>query len=206
MNHVKSILLSFLFLLLLPALCFADTGLPMIIVGMPYLILLLIPIIFIESYVFQKELKLGYKRLFKAVGLANIASTLAGYPLSWIILFGVELLTTGLYAFFIGSRSPHYNRFWETILNIIGFVLSAAWLIPWNIETEGYWMIPLAMSIGLIPAYYISVYMESRVIQKYFREDYETFQKIKPICRKANMYSYLFLIIVLGITVISHYL
>ncbi len=163
-----------------PSAAFADTGIPMIMLMYPALILTLVPVILLETEIFRRRMSLPYKKLLGAVAAGNAASTILGYPLSWAILLGVEFLSTRGFA--LGLRG-----FWAKVASV---VLQAAWLAPY--ESQLYWMIPTAAFVGLIPAYFISVYSEGFVIGKILKESRE---KILPISWVANLWSYGLLVI-----------
>lgn len=160
----------------------ADAGVPMIFLGAPFALSVLIPVMAIECLVYSKTLQLSFSQTLKPTIFSNIASTILGYPLSWLLLLGLEFATTGGFA-------PNIS----TVLGkIIAVTLQAAWLIPF--ENELYWMIPVAGLVGLIPAFFLSVLIEKWVLKKFF---WKELPELKSAAWKANSYSYLMLVLIL---------
>ena len=176
---IKKALPVFLIFLLSSPL-FADAGVPMIFIGFPFMLLGLIPVIVIEIIVYYKRLTLGLKKLSLAVTAANAASTIIGYPLAWLFLLGIELLTTG------GGilKAP------DIIFKIMSVTLYSAWMLPAGKELN--WMAPVAMIFELIPAYFLSVLIESWIIRRFYKnENRKDLQKTVWI---SNLFSYAFLV------------
>lgn len=176
---VTIILIAWLFLVLFPSICFADIGVPMLALEMPFMLPALIPIILIEVAIFKRGLKNSYKEVILPVASANLVSTLLGFPLVWALVLGIELLSTGGYA--LGLLTM-----WEKIASV---TLQAAWLIPYG--SDLYWMEPIALMVGLIPAFFASVYIEYFVIRRFFDEDRRI---IKRLSWKANAVTYTILL------------
>jgi len=166
--------------ILSPSLCFADMGIPMLFIGFPMILLCLIPIIAIETIVFNDKLRTNYVKTLKAVGLANVITTIIGYPFSWALLLGLQLLTRGNSSVF-GTET-----LWRKVASV---TLGAAWLSP--SENDQYWMVPVAGMVGLIPAFFISVYLEYFVVLQFF---YENKKDLLPLSWKANLITYILLI------------
>lgn len=154
----------------------------MIFLSFPVMLIALIPIIFLEGYIYTLNFKTPFKKSLAASASANVLSTIAGFPLSWGLLLGLEFLTTG------GSCGPGFDTLPNTILTAI---LESAWLCPW--EDHLYWLIPIAFINSLIVAFFISVILELFVTKKFFR----TIEKkiIRATIFKANLLSYLVLVI-----------
>lgn len=143
----------------IPAFAHADAGIPMIFLTFPSMLYALIPVVLIEAFVYAKTLKIEYKQALRPSFFANLLSTLIGIPLAWALLFCVELLFM-----FVSSFSP-LTREAGTLQKILETVLGAAWLGPY--EGDLWWMIPTAAAVGLIPAYFVSVYIEFKVTKRY---------------------------------------
>ena len=175
-------LFSITIFLLLPVQASADAGVPMIFLSFPLMLISLIPIIFIESYIYTKTTSSPFKRSIAASATANSISTIAGFPLAWGLLFGLELLTTG------GSCGPGFDTVPKSILTAI---LESAWLCPW--EDQLYWLIPIAFINSLIVAFFISVLIEYFILKKFMKDtDRKVVKKATYI---ANISSYLLLIL-----------
>ena len=57
--------------LLLPELAYADAGIPMIAVIYPAMLLVLFPVIVLETAILERQLRLGYRQTGWRVGAAN---------------------------------------------------------------------------------------------------------------------------------------
>ncbi|MFP4424579.1 MAG: hypothetical protein ACLFP2_05125 [Candidatus Woesearchaeota archaeon] len=162
----------FLVILMVPCVS-ANMGIPVIFVTMPLMLLALLPIILIESLVLMRYLAKGLKRTIVPVGIANAVTTILGYPISWGLLFGIGLITTG------GSCGPGFDTVGKSILTVL---LEAAWLCPW--EEQIYWTLPIAIIIGLLLAFFISILIEYKILKRYFKN-----LEPKPVW-VANMITY----------------
>jgi hypothetical protein len=179
---VKTIPFVFTILFLFTSPAVADAGIPMIFFGLPFAIFVLIPVILIECFTYSKRLKIEFKITIKPVATSNLVSTLLGYPLSWLILLALELATTW-------GFPPNISG---VIGKITAVTLQAAWLMPF--ESELHWMIPIAGLVGLIPAFFLSVFIEKWILQKYFWSD---LPNLGTANWRANVYSYLLLVLIL---------
>ncbi|MCK9604313.1 MAG: hypothetical protein M0R66_08155 [Candidatus Omnitrophica bacterium] len=165
-----------LLLILNPALAHADAGVPMIFLTFPSMILALIPIVLIEAGIFTWLLRIKYRQTILPSLFGNLASTIIGIPLSWLLMVAVQLITGGGRAFGL-----------STLLGkIISVTWQAAWLIPY--ESDLWWMIPVAAAVGLIPAYFISVLIEFWIVKKYFKDKDRL--EIKGAVVRANQVTY----------------
>jgi hypothetical protein len=137
----------------------ADVGIPMIFVQWPLMLGALIPVIIVEALLIRRWVQISYREAFIGVTKANILSTLVGFPLAWLAMFVVEmgvLMPLGAAAY-----KWHWHFLDSPFFQIIGFVIGIAWLGPVN--HTGYWLVPLAAALLLIPSFYVSVWLESKV-------------------------------------------
>ncbi len=158
-----------------PEICKADVGLPMIYLGFPFMLVVLVPVILIECLTYKTALNISLKSTLLPVGTANLISTIVGYPLAWTILLALELLTTHGSALGVATS---FQKF-------LSVTLQSAWLFPY--EKELYWMVPVAGLVGLIPTFFISVYLEAAVVRRFWRTSLYEFKKLSW---KANLNSY----------------
>lgn len=167
----------FLLFFIIPA--YADAGLPTIVFIMPKMIFLLLPIIFLEAIVLRSYLKIGGFYAFKNSALSNTASTIFGIPLAWLSLLLIQLL-------FGGSRAYGQDTIVQRVFSV---TFQAPWLIPY--ENEFYWMMPCAVGFLMIPFFFVSWYIEGRIVQNQLPD----YLKIKAYRATlySNLVSYLFL-------------
>lgn len=172
---------------------FADAGVPMVIFGFPFMLAVFIPVCMVELRVFSRTMAIPVRPLVKPVVLANLVSTVAGYPLSWGVMLGLEFLSTG-------GAAWGLSNVWTALASV---TLQAAWLVPY--ESELYWMIPAAGLVGLIPAFFISVVLERFILAR-FTVSGSSFEK--HAVWKANLCSYLLLatilVALLGFALLKH--
>jgi hypothetical protein len=177
----------YLLIIFLPTNADANAGLPMISYGFPFMIILFLPVLLIEILIYRIKLDKSFLDAFKVAGIANIYTTLIGYPISWLFLLLYQMLTSGIIEGlrFIIPMDLFIN---ESLSFIILPFIMPAWL--------GYFKnfpndlaICLAGMAGLLPAYWITVQSEQNILRKYWGND----EKINRICILANRISYLFL-------------
>ena len=126
----------------------ADVGVPMLVVQTPALVITLPIVILIEALICAKLLQIPKKRALRAATIANLVSTIVGFPVLWFALVLVQMLIGG-------GGVPKLSEPWISIYSVTA---QAAWLIPY--ETKLYWMIPTAMLVLLIPTFFMSVFVE----------------------------------------------
>lgn len=171
--------LYFLFFFLIPAFCYADAGLPMIIYAYPFMILGLIPIILIESISMKNMLQIDLKKSIIICSSSNIFSTLLGVPLAWMLLVFLQIITGGDGNIITGT--------------FLDKVIEVTWQAPWLLPDEEnfHWMVPCAMLFLLIPFFFVSWWSEyqiSKILIKYIDR-----KKIRTAVLYSNIYSYIFL-------------
>ncbi len=177
--HLGVIITFVTLALLIPAQAYANAGVPMVFITLPAMLLALIPIILIETAILERALHLGYRQIAWRVAIANAVSTIVGYPLTWILTVALQMVTGG-------GRAYGINTWWSK-------VLAVTWQSPWLIPYEGelYWMIPVAALVGLVPAYFASVFVEGHILKRSLKTaDRLTLWKLTW---KANQTSYLLL-------------
>ena len=173
------------FSLLLSGVAEADAGVPMLFLTYPAMLLALLPIIGIETAVFERALRLGVRKTGWYVAIANAASTVVGFPLTWLVWMAVEMgVAFGLYKLNLGERLP------DLVGRIMAVTVFAPWLGP-N-EQHLYWMVPTAAVVGLIPAFFVSVWIEGQVLKRLLKTT-ET-GTVQALTWKANLTTYAILI------------
>lgn len=169
----------FCILLLVAQACFANAGVPMIVLIMPAFGFVIIPIILIESFIFKKKCDVNWKTTFKSVTISNIVSTIVGIPVTWCGLVLVQML--------LGGGGAKGLATIPTVLYAV--TVQAAWLIPY----EGYlhWMVPSATAFLMIPFFAISWWSEYFVYRKIHKDI--CFKQLKYIALWTNLTTYLLL-------------
>ena len=177
----------FLFtLIFLPLSAFANSGLPMIVLGVPFMAILGVAVIGIEYYFYKKNFNISSKSILLHTFIANVITTIIGYPLSWGILLGVQAITGS------GGVIPL-----DSITNIAKAIFfQAAWLVPHKEGME--WLIPACGLVGIVPAFITSYFFE----KIYLRRTFGNPTNISKIVLKAHIYSYTLLVLVLLVNLI----
>jgi hypothetical protein len=163
-----------------PAFARADVGVPMIFVEWPAMFMALVPVILIESAVYRKQLGVRYWKALWPASAANLLSTAIGYPLAWGLRLAVQMVVSGTW-----NPAVNGSSIW---MNLVGIITCSAWLEP---ARETLWIVPAAALVGLVPAYFISVYSEAWVLSKFFKDRGRA--SVTGVSYKANLASYAFL-------------
>jgi hypothetical protein len=132
----------------------------MIFITWPVMVFLLLPIIAAEWAFIIHRTSLQKSKALWATAAANALSTIVGIPLTWGVLFLCEMGFGGVLAHIpkLGNRS------WNSPLEqIVGTILSSPWIAP--VGKSGSWAVPLAALVLLIPFYFVSVWVEQKVME-----------------------------------------
>ena len=114
---------------------------------LPAMLLALLPVVAAEFYVAYRHYGIEKKKALKGVAIANCCSTLLGFPLFWLLWVFIEAITAG------GALG--LEGIWRKVYAV---TVQSAWLIPY--EGDLGWMIPIAGLFMLVPAFFVSVYVE----------------------------------------------
>ena len=175
MKLIKTFL-SFLFVLGLSAPAWANIGVPMIFVTLPAMIVALVPIILVEGYVLSIQLAISGRMAIKACSIANVASTVVGTPLTWLVLVVVQSSSGGGKAYGLDS---YLHKF-------LAVTWQAPWLIPYRSDTG--WMVPAAILTLLIPFFFVSWWIEYEIVRR--TVDNTHLVGLSSAVRNANLASY----------------
>jgi hypothetical protein len=132
----------------------ANLGIPMLAVQMPLLLGALPAVIFIESYLLRHWYRMDGFRAVKLATVANLLSTVLGFPIMWFLLFMMQ----GLSSNFLPSPKTEP---WQSIFSVTA---QSAWLE--NARYREYWMVPTACLVLLVPSFFMTVFVESFVYRR----------------------------------------
>ena len=153
----------------------------MIALSWPWAYILIIPIIAIETRA-TRRFDVSRARRLRSVSIANIISTIIGWPIAWLIMFSFQM-------YVIPGGDGTYGL--STPFGVIASVtLQAALLMPY--EDDLYWMVPSASAFLMVPFFFISVLIEDQV-HKFGTPDLDSSQR-KKLTWTANLWSYGFLV------------
>jgi len=160
----------------------------MLFVQMPILIVTLPVVIAIEAFLCRRWLNLPWKRVWIGSLIANTVSTLFGFPILWLAMVFLQ----------IGLGGGGVPKLMEPWLSVYSVTVQAAWLLP--DEKRLYWMIPTAALVLLIPAFFLTIYVEGRIYRRVFKDS----QGIPSVTWRVHYISYAFLCAIgIGVLVYS---
>lgn len=162
----------------------------------PAMVALLVPIILLEAFLCKRLLNVGWWASIKANAASNVASTVVGVPAAWGVMLILEFASAETL-----PRIPAVERNLEAwnspLARVVATVFSAAWLAP--DDKNLYWMVPLAALVLLVPTYFLSVWIESYIVEQllFVSQEDQTAAEVRTrkAVRDANRISYGFLII-----------
>jgi hypothetical protein len=124
----------------------ADTGIPMLAITWPGMVVALIPVVLLEWWVMTSRLTFSKRKLLKLTAITNVVSTVVGIPLAWLVYFFFSFVVSS----FAASAKLQFDKPLEKFLTC---VIAAPWLGP--VESSLDWMVPTAI-LALMPAYFIA--------------------------------------------------
>jgi hypothetical protein len=165
----------------------ADAGVPMLVLEWPALLLALVPVVVVEAVLCSRWLRIPLRSALAGSAKANGLSTLVGVPLAWLVLLVLEvvvLVPTALLTDGEGPASP--------LLQLVAFLFGIAWLGP--PYSKLFWMVPLAAALLLVPTFFVSVLIETRVCRASWPDAEEG--PLRRAVWRANLVSYGILFVV----------
>ncbi|HEX8815905.1 MAG TPA: hypothetical protein VF753_10430 [Terriglobales bacterium] len=166
----------------------ADAALPLLIFTIPAVILMLIPTVLLEGIILKLSLRLGWMQALKASLIANAASTVAGVPLATLLSYGANM-----------ALSPWIRqvvlrgRHWQSPTGDALMALANSAYISAYVG-EAPWLLPVALLIILVPAYFISWAVENWIVGAVLRRGADVIEpaadRINCTVRRANFLSY----------------
>jgi len=163
---------------------------------------LLIPVILVEGYIAKRILHLTWTRSLTVSTKANIASTMMGIPITWLLLFGIQLLITD------GGNGYGMHSFSHKLASV---TIQAPWLAPFQepgsarftFGTHLSWMKVAAALTLSVPFFITSVWAEFLVAKKSLEEDHRSMALRWSMI--ANLATYGFVAGVLAVAVVWGY-
>lgn len=158
----------------------ANVGIPMIALQLPLMVVLLLPVVIIEAVLLRHYLFSDFRSSLFVSIKANVFSTFIGFPIAWLLHFVLGYLAAWpLISFF----ENHDRSDW---LECFIFSLTASWIPP--IEGERLFLtLPTAGLVSLLPAYFMSVWIESAFIKRYA---FSMGLNPKNVMFRVNFFSY----------------
>jgi len=141
----------------------ANAGLPMLMIGLPVMVMLLVPIACIEAAWYKTFLPVSWKRACLGSLKANCWSTFAGLPVTWLIWTMAGLMSLGIVA---ATKSISLETFVDSyVIGFLYLVATSGWLVP--VQGDGMEVVILGAGLVLLlPAYLASYLLEARMLQR----------------------------------------
>jgi hypothetical protein len=143
----------------------ANAGIPMLFVGMPFMVAVLVPVLLIEAAWYWRFLRIPWAVAWRGSLAANLWSTFLGLPLAWAVWVFVGV---------VAIASAQYSGLFTTELfltsyavGVLVLVASSGWLLPTGSANE-----VLLLGAGLVlllPAYLMSYVSEAKILQSKWR-------------------------------------
>jgi hypothetical protein len=161
----------------------ADAGLPMIALTFPAMLILLMPVVLVEAFLYKRWLGIKTRKAFSYSVWSNIASLILGIPVAWMVMLLLE------FSFFQVFESQ-VERYGDSPLAKAVFLLvGSAWIGP----TGTPWVIAAACLILLIPFFFASYGVEYTVVRLMMRNDDVSEAELLDVriaVRNANLATY----------------
>jgi hypothetical protein len=135
----------------------ADAGIPMLPLGYPIVWLMLIPVVTVEALYLVRKLRMPFSKIVGRVTIANLVTTLIGFPIAWIAVL--------LWEFAVMIPLSHTNL---TLLDRHPKISSALsiFLFPaWLGSFDQRWPLAVAFVVLLIPTFFLSYVVEWRILR-----------------------------------------
>lgn len=156
----------------------ANAGVPMIFLTLPGMTLALVPVILLEMLVLSSRLRISRGSALKVSCAANAFTTFVGFPLTWLALLVLEMVTGGGNAYGLG----------DTLHKILAVTWQAPWMIPYEDNRNLDWMVPAAAMWLLIPSFFTSWWLELRVAARMLPDAPRAW--VKSAVLRANLLTY----------------
>jgi hypothetical protein len=136
----------------------ANAGVPLLAAQYLAMVCALVPVILAEIWVARRNLRLNTVQAALAIVPANLVSTLLGFPLIWMLLVLLQI--------FVGGGPPHgLGGFWSRAYAV---VIQAPWVFRFGRDLR--WMIPVVSVYLMIPAFFVSVFVERWICSLIWRD------------------------------------
>jgi hypothetical protein len=142
---------------------FANAGVPMVCIGLPYMALVLAPVVLIEAAWYRRILRLPWPRACRGSLTANLQSTFLGLPVAWFVwTFAGRLSVALASAWGLMTREQFLYSYPAGLFVLVG---TSGWLDP-PAPGAGEVLVLGAGLVLLLPAYLVSYLWEARVLRR----------------------------------------
>ena len=180
---------------------YADAIFPTLFLAWPITILLLLPVILIETIYARKRLRMSFWEASRVVGVANVLSALAGLPLATGFAIGLKYILESVYfrdtaalrarASALQLTQPERLRVHDT--------MALMWL-----GLYPRWIMLVSAVVMMVLCFLVSWWVEGRWISRHIgRTVPNVVERCSEVVRNANILSYVFLTAVFLLALIS---
>lgn len=143
-----------LFAVIIPANAYANVAIPTVFFTIPAMLIALIPVVVVEAYILAKTLKISFHAAIKPTSVANIVSTIVGFPLASAIhtVVAYLILTVNVH-----NKSNVVHDIWQAVQ--LGVFI-------WDVRFTHAWAAPMAYCLFLISTLALSIIIEYLIIRK----------------------------------------
>ena len=154
----------------------ADSSSPMLFWHMLAIFTALVPIVLIEAYSAKRILGVSIGKAIGPISASNFMSMLGGFPLLWMCWLSAQQL--------VGGGDVHGLS--TTLGKIYAVTVQAPWLV--HSGRDLFWMVPAAAIVMLVPAFFLSVWIERLVLQWFWKNEEKS--RLTKFSFKAHIPSY----------------
>lgn len=158
-----------------------DVAAPLVSADPRVLAILLAPVVLVEAVVVRRLTRITWRRVLVAGLLANVATTIAGYPIGWLAMQAIRLLTGQDY-----YGRPLFQLPWDGVFN-------AGWRAQSMGGAAG-WVVYGVVALLLVPTFLLSVWIETIVSAPVLGRPVAD---VRLPIRKANLLSYGLLVLLM---------
>lgn len=163
----------------------ADSSVPMLFWHMLAIFAALVPIVLIEAYSAKRILGLTIGQAIGPISASNFTSMLVAFPMLWVVWLSAQQL--------VGGDTVHsLNTWWKQLYAV---TVQAPWIM--HSGRDLYWMVPAAAIVMLVPAFFLSVWVEKVVLQWFWKN--EDKRRLTKFSFMAHVPSYATLVFFWGV-------
>jgi hypothetical protein len=171
----------------------ANTGIPMVAMTLPLMVLLLVPVVIIEASIVRKSLNLDWRKSIKTMLGANLVTTFLGLPLSnlisMVIAFAAKFVVPdSTFAHHRTLLKATFGTYW---FDDRYFTFTSEGKLIRPMPYEPWWYFVLAVSVAFFINLLVSFYLEYRFMRgRIVAPD----RDLRQASLRANSVSYVFLL------------
>jgi hypothetical protein len=185
--------------LIAPLPLLANTGIPMVMMTMPLMVVVLAPIVLLEAWVVKRITGESFKRTLSVMLRANLWTTVLGLPLSnlltWLMNVAAEAVLPRITRDTFHAHGPLLKALlrnhWFDPIKAYDMTRGAdgVWIKP----VEPWWYFGLALTFAFLVHLLVSTWIEYSYMKRHLQNPAPV---VKQAAIRANLASYCFLVLV----------